>query len=221
MEKDSFQIMLEQQWFSNVFDVEDLIKNNITCFLTIAEQKFKAEELVATLLPSFVNTFIDLEQEDVNIIDIITSITTILKNAHFETICYNDYTVLDMAAVEIHNSNLSKAKSLVLGTPTSLKNVHNWHVLNNTHLDFEKLFIPVFVPPFLLSEDEFFIIKDFEPNENLRLFKIDIQDNKLRLAVSPHIKARSKRVRKSIISQVQQQFYIDHRYTDTDQQEKG
>ena len=79
MEQFDFLKILEQQWYSNVFDVEELIANNITCFLTISEQKFRAKEVEAKLLPSFVATFADLEQENVNIIDIITSIITILK----------------------------------------------------------------------------------------------------------------------------------------------
>lgn len=219
MDEQNFLEMLVQQWKGNVFDVEDLIKNNITCFLTISEQKFSAEHLTAQMVPQFVATFVDLklpiEEHVIDIVDIIASIVTLLKQAQHDTICYNDYTVLDMGAVETNNSNKSKAKSVLIGTPQSLSNAHQWHVINNTHTMFEELFIPVYVPPSIMAEDDFFVLKHFEPDENLRLFKVDLINNHLRIAVSPHIKARVRRVRKMMISQVQQQFYIDHRYTES------
>lgn len=224
MEEQNFLQLLVQQWEGHVFDVEELIKNNITCFLTLSQQTFSAENLTVQMVPQFVATFIDLafpiEEHQIDILDIVASIVTILKQAQHDTICYNDYTVLDMGAVETNNSNKSKAKSIVVGTPRSLSNAHQWHVINNTHHEFEKLFIPVYVPNSLMAEDEFFVIKYFEPNENLRLFKVDLVDNHLRIAVSPHIKARVRRVRKMLISQTQQQYYIDHRYSEGDNDTK-
>ncbi len=203
---------LFKYWNAYLFDVEELFETNIAAFLTVAVNTFSAEGRKMAVSPSIVTQFVDIVDQRIDCGILIHSIVEVLKAATPTTISGNDYTVVDMAAVEINDNKMSSAKNIIIATKQSFENIVQWHILNKTDVQFKNLFFPLYVMDYLLAEDEFIVIKYFEPHENLRPLCIDMQDDKLRIAVSPHIKARVRRVRRSIIAQSQENFFIDHRY---------
>jgi hypothetical protein len=207
------QVAQLQYLHSLLFDTVPLFETNVAGFLSFVSKKYTTEGQSVDVVPLVVTEFLDVEIFDNLIVEtLMYSLLGIMKQAHPVPTTGNDFTVVDYGAVETQDVATSQAKTVLLGTQRSLHNILQWHVINNTHIQFQNLFYPIPVLDELLEEDEFIVLKYFEPNENARLFAVDITQDKLRIATSPHVKARMKRVRKSLIANTQEQFHIEHRY---------
>ena len=213
-----------------IFDNQPLTEANMAGFVDIIKNKFTIESdggegRNMEFKPYITTDIIDVPLvEGEKLLCLHATTLSILKSACPLPITGNDFTILDYAAVEINNSKMSTAVSVLICTEQSYKNVLAWHEKNGTDIQFKRLFLYVPTNEELLEEDEFFVLKYFGPNENTRLLAIetilDDDDDKhiqqVKIAASPHIPLRCKRVRKSIIAMSQDNFFVDHRYKQED-----
>lgn len=206
---------IQVEYLNNLlFDTDPLFETNMAGFLSYVSKKVSNEGQKVDVVPLIVTEFIDVPITNGMVAEtLLYSLIGIMKQAQPVAVSANDYTVVDYGAVETNDNATSMAKSILIGTADSMRNIYQWHLTNNTHHQFEQLFIPLQVYPELLQEDEFLVLKQFPTGENLRLFAVDINDEQIRIAVSPHIKARLRRVRKSIIAQPIDHLHIDNRYS--------
>jgi len=196
---------------SCLYERQPLLDTKMAGFTTYIDKKFTEDGQKLNMVPMFVVDMIDVDVvDDSYLLTLQASTISLLKTAQPVPFLGNDYTIADYAAVELNGSATSRAKCVIVASFLTLNKMLQWHIANKTDAQFQDLFIPLSVEDSLLEEDDMFIVKFFEPGEFARPLAFDGDEKQMRFAVSPHIKARVMRVRKSIIASTQNLISKSH-----------